>query len=66
MSDMRINMYSVKLVKESGVNYSLEERIITSVITRDVIEKVLDLSGSSVEKKFYRTHRLIFVYLKNF
>jgi DNA repair protein RadC len=47
---MRINMYSVKLVKETGVNYSLEEKITSPQIARDIIEKVLELSSSPVEK----------------
>lgn len=47
---MRINLYSVKLVKDGGVNYSLEDRIASPIIARDIIEKVLDLSSSPVEK----------------
>ena len=47
---MRINRYTVKLVREGGVNYALEEKIVTPVIARDVIEKVLELSSSPVEK----------------
>lgn len=47
---MRINMYSVKLVKEVGVNYFLEDKITSPRIARDVIEKVLELSSSPVEK----------------
>ena len=47
---MRINMYSVKLVKEVGVNYLLEDKITSPRIARDVIERVLELSSSPVEK----------------
>lgn len=47
---MRINRYTVKLVREGGVNYSLEEKVISPEVARDVIEKVLDLSSSPVEK----------------
>ena len=43
-------MYSVKLIKESGVNYSLEEKITSPQVARDIIEKVLELSSSPVEK----------------
>jgi DNA repair proteins len=47
---MRINRYTVKLVKEGGIYYSLEEVVITPAIARDVIEKVFSLSSSPVEK----------------
>ncbi len=47
---MRINMYTVKLVKEVGVNYSLEEKITSPATARDVIEKVFELSSSPAEK----------------
>ena len=47
---MRINRYTVKLVKEGSVNYSLEESVISPEIARDVVEKVFELSSSPVEK----------------
>jgi len=47
---MRINMYTVKLVKEKGGNYDLEEKVISPAAARDVIEKVLEISSSPVEK----------------
>lgn len=47
---MRINRYTVKLVKEGSLNYSLEEAIISPVVARDVIEKVFNLSSYPVEK----------------
>ncbi len=47
---MRINRYTVKLVKEGGINYSLEESVISPEVARDVIEKVFNLSSSPVEK----------------
>jgi DNA repair proteins len=47
---MRINRYTVKLVKEGGINYSLDEAVIAPEIARDVIEKVFNLSSSPVEK----------------
>ncbi|MGE5474817.1 MAG: JAB domain-containing protein [Ignavibacteriales bacterium] len=47
---MRINRYTVKLVKEGSINYSLEEAVISPEIARDIIEKVFDLSSSTVEK----------------
>ena len=43
-------MYSVKLIKESGVNYSMEEKITSPQVARDIIEKILELSSSPVEK----------------
>lgn len=47
---MRINRYTVKLVKEGSINYSLEESVISPGIACDVIEKVFELSSSPVEK----------------
>ncbi|CQR73271.1 hypothetical protein SOV_50530 [Sporomusa ovata DSM 2662] len=47
---MRINRYTVKLIKEGGINYSLEEAVISPEIAKDVIERVFALSTSTVEK----------------
>ncbi len=47
---MRINRYTVKLIKEGSLNYPLEEAVIKPEIARDVIEKVFSLSSSPVEK----------------
>jgi DNA repair protein RadC len=47
---MRINIYTVKLVKESGVNYSLESSICSSETASKLIDGVLDLSSCAVEK----------------
>jgi len=48
---MRINRYTVKLVKEESINYSLEDKaVISPEIARDVIEKVFELSSSPMEK----------------
>ena len=33
---MRINRYTVKLVREGGVNYSLEEEIMSPAIARGI------------------------------
>jgi DNA repair protein RadC len=47
---MRINRYTVKLVKEGGINYSLDESVDTPNVARSVVEKVFSLSSSPVEK----------------
>jgi DNA repair protein RadC len=47
---MRINKYTVKLVKEGSLNYPLEDVVERPEVARDVIEKVFNLSSSPVEK----------------
>ncbi|MHB8124929.1 MAG: hypothetical protein ACYDEJ_04670 [Desulfitobacteriaceae bacterium] len=47
---MRINRYTVKLVKEGSLNYPLEDVVARPEIARNVIEKVFNLSSSPVEK----------------
>lgn len=47
---MRINRYTVKLVKEEGINYKLEDDVISPYTAWKVIERVFELSSSPVEK----------------
>lgn len=46
----RINVYSVKMVKDSGALYEVEKKIKNPVDAAKAIEVVLDLSNEAVEK----------------
>lgn len=49
--EKRINIYSVKLIKEKSELYELDDIVIIDPqIANDVIKKVLDINNSTVEK----------------